>query len=50
MAVVAQGQRGRVYLSPGDEQVAIAVQAKPVEVPETDLPERALSFAYSFMV
>ena len=44
MAIVAEGQRGRVYLAPNEEQVGIAQQAKPSEVPETDLPEQALGF------
>jgi len=44
MTIVAEGQHGRAYLSPNDEQVAIAEQAKPVSVPETDLPEQALGF------
>ncbi len=44
MAIVAEGQHGRAYLSPNDEQVTIAEQAKPVSVPETDLPVQALSF------
>jgi putative DNA methylase len=44
VAIVAEGQHGRAYLSPNDEQVAIADQAIPVGVPETDLPEQALGF------
>ena len=44
MAIVAEGQGGRVYLSPKEEQEAIAAQAKPVNVPDTDLPEQALGF------
>jgi putative DNA methylase len=44
MAIVAEGRGGRVYLPPGDEQVTIAAQAKPVGVPETNLPEQALGF------
>ena len=44
MAIVAEGQRGRVYLSPNEEHVTIAAQAKPSGVPETDLPKQALSF------
>ncbi len=44
MAIVAEGQHGRVYLAPDEEHVAIAVQAKPIGVPETDLPEQALGF------
>jgi putative DNA methylase len=44
MAIVAEGQRGRVYLAPNSEHIEIAKQAKPKEVPETNLPEQALSF------
>src|SRR5258708_17835259 len=44
MAIVAEGQRGRVYLSPNQEHVFIAAQAKPSGVPETDLPEQAIGF------
>ena len=44
MAIVAEGQRGRVYLQPDEEHITIAAQAKPSGVPETDLPEQALSF------
>jgi putative DNA methylase len=44
MAVVAEGQRQRVYLPATDEQVAASRQGSPVEVPETDLPEQALGF------
>ncbi len=44
MAIVAEGQKGRVYLSPTEEQASIAKQAEPSEVPQTDLPEQALGF------
>lgn len=44
MAVVAEGTRGRVYLSPTVEMETIALSAKPTEPPETDLPEKALGF------
>jgi putative DNA methylase len=44
MAIVAEGARGRVYLSPTPEMEAIAVSAKPKDVPETDLPAKALGF------
>jgi putative DNA methylase len=44
IAIVAEGQYGRTYLPPNDEQAAIAAQANPVGVPETDLPEQALGF------
>jgi putative DNA methylase len=44
MAVVAEGNRGRVYLSPTKEHETIATSASPKWKPETDLPEKALGF------
>ena len=44
MATIAEGSRERVYLAPSDEHVAIAAEAVPHSVPETDLPEKALGF------
>jgi len=44
MAIVAEGQRNRVYLAPTKDQEAIAEQAQPTHVPDTDLPEQALGF------
>ena len=44
MAIVAEGDRGRVYLEPTEEQAVIAQSAMPQDSPETDLPERALGF------
>ena len=44
MAIVAEGDRGRVYLEPTKEHNAIAQSAIPQGTPETDLPERALGF------
>jgi len=44
MAIVAEGERGRVYLSPTPEHEAAARQAQPVWKPETPLPEKALGF------
>ena len=44
MAVVAEGDRGRVYLEPTAEHEAVARVAPPEGAPETDLPERALGF------
>jgi putative DNA methylase len=44
MAIVADGERGRVYLSPTLEMEAIAQKAQPVDCPETDLPKKALGF------
>lgn len=44
MAIVAEGQRGRVYLSPTQEHEEIVDSAQPEWKPETDLPEQALGF------
>jgi putative DNA methylase len=44
MAVVAEGARGRVYLSPTPEQVAIAESAQPDWSPEMDLPNNPRDF------
>jgi len=44
MAVVAEGQRGRVYLAPTREQVKIAAAAKPGWEPESDLPHNPRDF------
>ncbi len=40
MAVVVEGKRGRVYLSPTDEMQAIAEAAEPTWKPEGDVPSR----------
>ena len=44
MATIAEGNSGKIYLAPSDEHVTIAKKAMPNGVPETDLPEKALSF------
>jgi putative DNA methylase len=44
MAIVAEGPRGRVYLSPIEEHERIAQSAQPTWKPETPLPEKALGF------
>ena len=44
MAIVAKGDRGRVYLAPNPEHEAAARKAKPHDPPETDLPAKALGF------
>ena len=44
MAIVAAGDRSRVYLEPTAEQEMVARAAVPNNTPETDLPERALGF------
>jgi putative DNA methylase len=44
MAIVVDGKEGRGYTEPDLGHVAIANQARPPWVPETDLPEKALGF------
>jgi putative DNA methylase len=44
MAIAAEGNRGRAYLPPNDYHQTVAESAVPMNVPETDLPEKALSF------
>ncbi len=44
LATVAEGERGRVYLSPTSEMEVIALGANPNDVPETDLPAKAMGF------
>jgi putative DNA methylase len=44
MAVVAEGKGGRIYLSPTVEMEQIAQSAQPENVPESQLPEKALGF------
>ena len=44
MAIVAEGARGRVYLSPTPEQIAIADSAKPAWSPEMELPHNPRDF------
>lgn len=44
MAIVAEVERGRVYLAPTPEMEAIALSANPANVPETELPAKALGF------
>ena len=44
MAIVAKGNRGRVYLSPTTEHEAAAREATPEWWPETELPAKALGF------
>jgi len=40
MAIVAEGQRGRVYLAPQPDHEAVALQAQPTWKPEGDIPTR----------
>ena len=44
MAIVAEGSRGRVYLSPNQEQIEAALSAKPTWAPEMNLPENPRDF------
>jgi len=44
MAVVAEGQRGRVYLSSDDAMQALAESAKPSWKPDTPLPDDPRNF------
>ncbi len=44
MAVVAEGKRGRKYLTPTDEHVVIAEKAKPTWRPEAELPHNPRDF------
>lgn len=44
MAVIADLENGRTYLSPNQEQIAAADLPAPENVLETDLPEKALGF------
>lgn len=44
MAIVAEGHKGRVYLSPTSVQEAMVLLAEPKDLPDTDLPEKALGF------
>jgi putative DNA methylase len=44
MAVVAEGHRGRIYLSPTEEQVEIAERATPAWEPEGELPNNPRDF------
>lgn len=44
MAIVAEGERGRVYLPPIYDHTKIAESAQPNNYPETNFPEQALGF------
>jgi putative DNA methylase len=44
MAIVAEGKRGRIYLSPTEEHERIAQTAVPAWQPDSALPEQALGF------
>ena len=45
MAIVAEGNRGRVYLAPTEEHEAIANQARPEWKPEVEMPENPRWFS-----
>src|SRR5690606_23020032 len=44
MAIVAEGARGRVYLSPTPEHEAIAAQAIPSWKPDCEMPKKHRNF------
>ncbi len=44
MAIVCEGNKGRVYLSPTDEQEELARKAEPLWRPEMDLPKNTRDF------
>jgi len=44
MAIVAEGKRGRIYLSPSTQMEEVAALANPTWVPETPLPNDARAF------
>uniref|UniRef100_UPI0035E4394C DUF1156 domain-containing protein n=1 Tax=Thermogemmatispora sp. TaxID=1968838 RepID=UPI0035E4394C len=44
LAIVAEGSRGRVYLSADEEQAQMATSVEPEEMPAARLPEAALGF------
>jgi putative DNA methylase len=44
MAIVAEGKRGRIYLAPSEEQIAVAGSANSVWASEMDLPNNPRDF------
>lgn len=44
MAIVVEGDRRRIYLSPTEAHESVATCTTPADVPETDLPKEALGF------
>ncbi|KOQ78001.1 hypothetical protein ABW45_08210 [Stenotrophomonas maltophilia] len=44
MAVVAEGQRGRIYLSPDDTMQTLAESANPSWIPDVPLPDNTRDF------
>ena len=45
MAIVAEGDRGRVYLAPSPEHAAVALKAKPEWKPDVAMPENPRWFS-----
>ena len=44
MAIVAEGQRGRIYLAPAKDQEMVALQAQPAWKPDVEFFQQALGF------
>lgn len=44
IAVVVEGKNRRIYLNADEEQLKAAEVARPEDIPNTDLPEKALGF------
>ena len=44
MAIVAEGEHGRIYLSPDEKHERIANVPQPEDFPDGDLPDKALGF------
>lgn len=44
MAVVAEGKKERIYITPSADMEALAAQAEPQDVPNSMLPDKALGF------
>ncbi len=44
MAIVVEGKSGRIYLSPNQEMENLAINTVAENVPETQLPDKALGF------
>jgi putative DNA methylase len=44
MAIVAEGNRSRIYLPPDEVQLEAANAAEPRNVPDADIPDQALGF------
>jgi putative DNA methylase len=45
MAIVAEGERGRIYVPPNEEHERIAASAKPTWAPEGDMPKNPRWFS-----